>query len=76
MIGVGAVFKFNSGRPEFRRSPEWMIEMKLEWLYRVFQEPRRMGKRYWHVFVSMPRLIMDELKINKSHATNKHARKQ
>jgi N-acetylglucosaminyldiphosphoundecaprenol N-acetyl-beta-D-mannosaminyltransferase len=62
MLGVGAVFRFYSGNAAYRRAPRWMIRIKMEWLYRTFQEPQRMIKRYRHVFMSMPKLIINEIK--------------
>jgi len=44
MIGVGAAFDFLSGR--VRQAPKWMQNMGLEWLFRLFQEPRRLSYRY------------------------------
>ncbi len=45
MIGVGAAFDFESGN--IKRAPGWMQNMKLEWLYRMFQDPKRLFKRYF-----------------------------
>ncbi len=42
--GVGGLFDFFSGR--IPRAPQWLREMGLEWVYRLYQEPRRMWKRY------------------------------
>lgn len=42
--GIGAVFNFYSG--VIKRSPKWMQRMGLEWLYRLFAEPRRLFKKY------------------------------
>ena len=39
MIAVGAVFKFYSG-VEARRAPKWIIKWHLEFVYRIFREPR------------------------------------
>lgn len=44
-MGVGGLFDFYSGR--IPRAPLWMREMGIEWLYRFYQEPRRMWKRYF-----------------------------
>lgn len=44
MIGVGAAFDFHSGLT--RRAPVWMQQNGLEWLHRLFSEPRRLFKRY------------------------------
>jgi N-acetylglucosaminyldiphosphoundecaprenol N-acetyl-beta-D-mannosaminyltransferase len=46
MVGVGAGFDYFAGNIE--RAPEWMQKSDLEWLYRLFQDPRRLFKRYWH----------------------------
>jgi N-acetylglucosaminyldiphosphoundecaprenol N-acetyl-beta-D-mannosaminyltransferase len=44
-MGVGGVFNFLTGR--VKRAPRWMQQRGLEWLYRVFQEPRRLWRRYF-----------------------------
>ncbi|QIZ78446.1 WecB/TagA/CpsF family glycosyltransferase [Ferrimonas lipolytica] len=43
-IGVGALFDFTAG--DVSRAPSWLRKMKLEWLYRLIQEPKRMWRRY------------------------------
>ena len=44
MLGVGAAFDFHTGvKPQ---APVWMQRMGLEWLFRLFTEPRRLWKRY------------------------------
>jgi N-acetylglucosaminyldiphosphoundecaprenol N-acetyl-beta-D-mannosaminyltransferase len=44
MIGVGAAFDFHTGR--LKDSPAWVKQMGLQWLHRLAQEPKRLGKRY------------------------------
>lgn len=44
MLGVGAAFDFLAETK--KRAPEWMQHAKLEWLYRMMQEPSRLGPRY------------------------------
>jgi len=44
IMGVGGSFDVVSGL--VKRAPRWMQKAGLEWLYRVYQEPRRMFKRY------------------------------
>ena len=41
---IGAVFDFYAGT--IKRAPKWMIEIGLEWFYRLMKEPRRMWRRY------------------------------
>jgi len=43
-LGVGGLFDFVSG--SMPRAPLWMREIGLEWCYRLYQEPRRMWRRY------------------------------
>ncbi len=44
MVGVGAAFDYFSGN--IKRAPKWMQKCSLEWLYRLFQDPKRLFKRY------------------------------
>ena len=43
-MGVGGLFDFYSGN--IPRAPQWMREVSVEWVYRFWQEPGRMWKRY------------------------------
>jgi N-acetylglucosaminyldiphosphoundecaprenol N-acetyl-beta-D-mannosaminyltransferase len=43
-LGVGGLFDFYSGR--IPRAPAWVREIGMEWFFRFWQEPRRMGRRY------------------------------
>jgi len=44
IVCVGAAFEFISGSK--KQAPIWMQKMGLEWLFRLFNEPRRLYKRY------------------------------
>lgn len=44
MIGVGAAFDFHA--KVIKRAPEIFQKLSLEWLYRMFQDPKRLWKRY------------------------------
>jgi N-acetylglucosaminyldiphosphoundecaprenol N-acetyl-beta-D-mannosaminyltransferase len=44
-VGVGGLFDFYSGR--MPRAPLWMRELGCEWLFRFWQEPRRLWRRYF-----------------------------
>jgi len=62
MIGVGAAFDFATGR--VRQAPAFMREHGLEWLFRLFSEPKRLWRRYlvygsrfvWNVNLEILRL--------------------
>jgi N-acetylglucosaminyldiphosphoundecaprenol N-acetyl-beta-D-mannosaminyltransferase len=41
---IGAVFDFYAGTVS--RAPDWMINVGLEWFYRLVKEPSRMWRRY------------------------------
>ena len=43
-LGVGVSFSFVAG--EIERAPDWAKKSGLEWLYRLFAEPKRLAKRY------------------------------
>ena len=43
-MGVGGLFDFYSGR--IPRAPAWVREIGFEWVWRLWQEPRRMWRRY------------------------------
>ncbi len=50
-LGLGASLDFEAGN--VKRAPKWMSNHGLEWLYRIFQDPKRLIKRY----------LVDDLKI-------------
>jgi alpha-1,3-mannosyltransferase len=43
-IGVGALFDFLAGNVP--RAPRWIRTLRLEWLFRLSREPRRLWRRY------------------------------
>lgn len=45
LLGVGGAFPVFAGTAS--RAPLWMQKMALEWVYRLFQEPGRLFKRYF-----------------------------
>ena len=53
MVGVGAAFDFLSGHK--RQAPLFMQRAGLEWLFRLANEPRRLGRRY---LAQNPRFIL------------------
>jgi len=60
VMGVGGSFDVIAGR--LRRSPRWMQQAGLEWLYRLIQEPRRARRMarlpefFWRVLTERPSL--------------------
>lgn len=43
-LGLGASLDFEAGN--IKRAPKWMANHGLEWLFRIFQDPKRLAKRY------------------------------
>lgn len=43
-LGIGVSFEFIAG--VVKRAPRWMQGAGLEWLYRLFSEPKRLWRRY------------------------------
>ena len=58
ILGVGAGFDFHAGT--VKRAPKWMQRCCLEWLYRLFQDPGRLFKRYAVTNVKFLRLVYRE----------------
>lgn len=54
-IGVGGTFDFIAGI--LPRAPEWMRKIGLEWLFRVYQQPKRIGRIINAVMVFPYRII-------------------
>jgi len=44
LVAVGAAFDFFTGKVP--QAPMWMQRSGLEWLFRLFKEPRRLAFRY------------------------------
>jgi N-acetylglucosaminyldiphosphoundecaprenol N-acetyl-beta-D-mannosaminyltransferase len=60
-IGVGASVDFFSG--EQARAPMWMQRSGMEWLFRLFSEPRRLAPRYLDNILFLMRYLSLQLFI-------------
>lgn len=47
MIGIGAAFDFHSGL--LKQAPRWVQKSGFEWLFRLYMEPGRLWRRYFHI---------------------------
>lgn len=66
-IAVGAVFNFNSGLKTVpKRAPRWMIFLHLEFVHRIFTEPKKQIKRCWGIMKTLPGLLWKEYMIKKA----------
>ena len=60
MVGIGAAFNFQSNTGSVKRAPQWMIRLRLEWLYRACEEPKKNVPRYWGFIKILPKLLYSE----------------
>ncbi|HOV13044.1 MAG TPA: WecB/TagA/CpsF family glycosyltransferase [Spirochaetota bacterium] len=61
IAGVGAAFDFHSGN--VKRAPKFIQKLRLEWFYRILQEPKRLWKRYFFGGIDFFKLITHQKKI-------------
>jgi N-acetylglucosaminyldiphosphoundecaprenol N-acetyl-beta-D-mannosaminyltransferase len=59
LLGLGGAFPVMANVR--KRSPKWMQQLALEWLYRLLQEPGRMFKRYFYTNSLFIWLLLKEL---------------
>ena len=63
IIAVGAAFNFYSGLADApRRCPAWMHKMHLEFVHRIFMEPKKQIKRCWGIATTLPAIFNKERK--------------
>ena len=62
LFGLGAIFNFYSGDKNTKRAPQLFLKYKLEWLYRMIQEPKKNFARNWEFLKLAPKLIRNERK--------------
>ncbi len=68
VILVGAILDFTAGR--VRRAPVLMRKMRIEWMYRLLQEPRRLWKRYLIGMIQFAQVVMHQrLNLEKAART-------
>lgn len=58
-IAVGAAFKFYSEIEE-KRAPEWMRRSKLEFVYRIYADPKKQFARCRRIVSTLPRILKEE----------------
>lgn len=59
VIPVGAVFNFRAGLG-IRRAPQWMVNCRLEWLWRIFSEPGKQIRRCRRIADTFPKVYRSE----------------
>ena len=60
-IAIGAAFNFYSGLSDApQRCPAWMRKLHLEFVHRIFMEPKKQIKRCWGILTTLPRIFSKE----------------
>lgn len=61
LFGSGALFNFYCGLDDVpQRAPQWMIRHHLEFLYRIFSEPKKQIPRCLRIIRTLPKAITQE----------------
>lgn len=69
LFAIGAAFNLFLGDKKNKRAPKIIREIYLEWLYRLYQEPKKQKVKFINYVSVIPKLIFNELH-NKN--TQKH----
>jgi N-acetylglucosaminyldiphosphoundecaprenol N-acetyl-beta-D-mannosaminyltransferase len=72
MFGFGAILNFYAGIGPVTRAPQIMLNLKLEWLHRAIQEPRKNIPRYLKFVQILPRLILSEMQKVRSKTADQY----
>lgn len=67
MIGVGAVFNFYCGLENApKRAPQWMVNHHLEFVYRLYSEPKKQIQRCKDILLALPKIYKEEKRCAKT----------
>jgi N-acetylglucosaminyldiphosphoundecaprenol N-acetyl-beta-D-mannosaminyltransferase len=58
-LGIGGSFDFLAG--ETSRAPRWMQNYGMEWVYRIYKEPKRIGKRVFVGYIPGLRALLRDV---------------
>lgn len=66
MIAVGAVFNFRCGLESApKRAPQWVLKCHLEFVYRLFSEPKKQWQRCRMILKTLPAIYRKEKRLEK-----------
>jgi N-acetylglucosaminyldiphosphoundecaprenol N-acetyl-beta-D-mannosaminyltransferase len=70
LMGVGAAFDIHAG--VIKRAPAWLRTSGFEWVWRMVQEPRRLGWRYLTIILRfLLGVALEEVQLRKRIRANK-----
>ena len=68
MIAIGAAFNFYCGLADApQRCPAWMRRLHLEFVHRIFKEPKKQIRRCWGIITTLPRIFNKERRRKNSN---------
>lgn len=70
MIAVGAAFKFFSGGADVKRAPAWMVRHHMEFIHRIWKEPKKQIPRCFDIIRTLPWLLYTEWRHSKKYSKN------
>lgn len=70
-VGVGAGFDYLAGN--IRRAPQIMQVLCLEWLYRLMQDPQRLGERYATTNTKFIKYLFKEKRLREKRLREKNS---
>lgn len=62
LFAIGAAFNLYLGDKVNKRAPKILQQLHLEWVFRVYKEPKRVGKRAFEYLLLLPKLYIEESK--------------
>lgn len=62
MFGFGAIFNFYSNNSEEKRAPELFLKLRMEWIYRLFSNPKKQFPKIKLIFRIFPKMIFKEMR--------------
>lgn len=74
LLGVGQAFNTYAGVE--KRLPKWMRNLSMEWLYRLYLEPKRLWKRYFFTNTYFLLLVFNEMTSRMFKGTQPESRKE
>jgi N-acetylglucosaminyldiphosphoundecaprenol N-acetyl-beta-D-mannosaminyltransferase len=62
MFGFGAIFNFYSFNTDEKRAPKLFLKLKIEWIYRIYSNPKKQLPKIKLIFNTLPKLVLTEIK--------------
>ena len=61
MFGFGAIFNFYSLKSTEKRAPKIFLKLHIEWIYRIYNNPKKQLPKIKLIFKTLPKLVLTEI---------------